>query len=98
MGGVLQSPVNDEDLEAWAELSLKGDQPADAPAADRRADPSRIGEYELITRIGTGGMGTVYRAFQPSLRREVALKKLNQSENEISQERFHARNSRLRTR
>jgi serine/threonine-protein kinase len=34
------------------------------------------GQYELIELIGMGGMGAVYRAHQPSLRRDVALKLL----------------------
>jgi serine/threonine protein kinase len=32
------------------------------------------GKYEVLTRIGTGGMGSVYRAKHRSLNREVALK------------------------
>lgn len=30
--------------------------------------------FELLERIGVGGFGEVYRAFQPSVRREVAVK------------------------
>jgi serine/threonine protein kinase len=36
----------------------------------------RIGAYEIVARIGAGGMGEVYRAKDTKLKREVALKVL----------------------
>lgn len=36
--------------------------------------PRIVGKYEIVDVIGTGGMGTVYRAFDPTLERMVALK------------------------
>ncbi|MBN2470598.1 MAG: protein kinase [Anaerolineae bacterium] len=36
----------------------------------------RLGQYELRSLIGTGGMSAVYRAYQPTLSREVAIKVL----------------------
>src|SRR5579884_4017925 len=46
----------------------------------------RLGPYEIVERIGAGGMGEVYRAVDPRMGRDVALK--------VSAERFNDRFSR----
>jgi len=34
----------------------------------------QVGPYQIVERIGRGGMAAVYRAYQPSLDRQVAIK------------------------
>lgn len=62
-----------------------GDQPAVESAAElgveivapRIAPGAMIGPYELLDQIGGGGMGRVFRAFETSVGRTVALKLLS---------------------
>src|SRR5919206_4204065 len=41
-----------------------------------RLEGTQLGQYYLIEAIGHGGMATVYKAYQPSLDRFVAVKVL----------------------
>lgn len=44
--------------------------------ASRSLQGQRLGEYELREAVGHGGMGVVYRAYEPALDRTVAIKVL----------------------
>ena len=46
----------------------------DVEEKEKPALPTRIGEYQVLERIGQGGMGVVYLALQPETERKVAVK------------------------
>src|SRR5712691_7944091 len=46
-----------------------------APGASGRPKiPAQIGRYQVLERVGRGGMGVLYRGIDPVLDREVAIK------------------------
>ncbi|HEC23742.1 MAG TPA: serine/threonine protein kinase [Chloroflexi bacterium] len=50
----------------------------------------KLGNYEIVELIGKGGMASVYRAFQPSMNRHVAIKIMSRqiSDDEVFVRRF----------
>lgn len=64
-----------------------GDSP---PPATRFQPGDRLGAFEVIGRLGSGGMGDVYRARDTRLDREVAIKVLSRelADDPRSRERF----------
>ena len=50
--------------------------------------PEVIGNYKIVSEIARGGMGIVYKAIHPSLKRHVIIKKLSIRGNNSIKERF----------
>ncbi len=50
--------------------------PVGATSFEEAPDPELLGRYPVAERIGRGGVGLVYRAYDPQLGREVAIKAL----------------------
>ncbi len=76
-----ESPVLQKRLEALSgaadfksEFHAEEDVTVEAPGS---GIPERLGGYEIESHVATGGMGVVYRARDPDLKRTVAIKLLS---------------------
>jgi serine/threonine protein kinase len=84
-----------EQLEAQPEEDALVDElracalPEEAAAPDLRG--RRVGRYELLEELGRGGMGVVYRAFDPRLKRDIALKLILAGEYADAEKRLRLR-------
>ncbi|MCY1070454.1 serine/threonine-protein kinase [Nannocystis sp. RBIL2] len=83
-------------------LALTRTAVADDPVAPQPLDPDAplergqlLGRYIILERVGAGGMGVVYAAFDPGLDRKVALKLLGRPEGKREDD-SHGPGARLR--
>ena len=74
--------------ESIGSTSIPKDRPAKTPQDEKAF--ATLGKYEVLEAIGKGGMGVVYRGFDPILRRKVALKVQAKSRGESGLARFKA--------
>jgi serine/threonine protein kinase len=49
-------------------------KPKRAPSHPELAPNMRIGEYQLVEKIGDGGMGEIWKAVHPQIQKQVAIK------------------------
>lgn len=68
-----------------------GGLPLQSAGYDQVTTPTKIGRYEIIDRVGRGGMGAVYRGRDTVLEREVAIKVMSAdfAADETSRPRFY---------
>jgi serine/threonine protein kinase/formylglycine-generating enzyme required for sulfatase activity len=97
--GAVAAPIEDEDEEeeepekatrrAARPEPRTVDEPPAAPAIMGDLEPgTRLGRYTIEEAIGEGGTGTVYRAFDPTTNRYVALKMVGRDVSEGMRQRF----------
>ena len=57
--------------------------------------PSKLGRYHVLEEVGRGAMGVVYKAYDPVIEREVAIKAIelsfrtNNEETQVYLKRFY---------
>jgi YD repeat-containing protein len=86
---LLGLPVDAGQLRQWAERAESEEEKAAPVRPETASAPRRrVGEFEVFSELGRGGMGVVYRAWQPSLGRQVAVKKLLRAGDPRTEARF----------
>jgi hypothetical protein len=74
-------------LDALAETG-EMDSIMSAPVASESIVGSRLGRFQILGELGAGGMGIVYAAIDPDLRRRIALKLLRDVANRDAKDRL----------
>ncbi len=83
---IRRHPALAGEIRQLLELRRRLERPRPEPAPPM---PERLGEFRLVRRLETGGMGDVYEAWQESLQRRVAIKVLRHGQHSPqARERF----------
>lgn len=67
------------DSDRELDVTLEGGLDAAFPSKCVEARPTKIGRFEVLERVGSGGTGDVYAAKDPALNRVVAIKLMRRS-------------------
>ena len=105
----LEAPLPESDVVAEIAITAgddvrTGDLPDSAPEKKRRKkrvaplllEGDKVGRYVILHKVGEGGMGVVYAAYDPELDRKVAIKLLLSNEGGSPKEQEEARTRLMR--
>ena len=69
----------DHDLQADSDQPAKQEEEREVSSQQDEVLPARLGPYRIITLLGAGSMGRVYKGFDEQLERNVAIKVISKA-------------------